>query len=47
MEQPGWQEIKMLQKEAGMALAESEEDQESGAMPGEVISGSIPGEARP
>ena len=42
MEQPGWQEIKMLQKEAGMALAESEEDQESGAMQGEVISGSIP-----
>ena len=39
LEQPGWQEIKMLQKEAGMDLTESEEAEEE---PGEVVTGSIP-----
>ncbi len=47
LQKPGWQEIKMLQKEAGFAVDDEEAygddtSREGASMPGEIISGSIP-----
>ncbi|MCI8298901.1 MAG: DNA topoisomerase III [Lachnospiraceae bacterium] len=45
LEQPGWQEIKLLQKEAGINTGEAFDDEDpetGGAAKGEIITGSIP-----